>query len=40
MIYIYITLDLVMPVLVVLKEEEGFADSKLGIGAEVEAKEG
>ena len=39
-IYIYITLDLVMPVLVVLKEEEGFLDSELGIGAEMEVKKG
>ena len=29
-----------MPVLVVLKEEEGFVVSKLGIGAEVVAKKG
>ena len=39
-IYIYLTLDLAMPVLVVLKEEEGFVVSELGIGAEVVAKKG
>ena len=39
-IYIYLTLDLATPVLVVLKEEEGLMDSELGIRAEVGAEEG